>query len=90
MEGMSFVNMFSMFFPRKILNLVIEQTNKKLRSQIVIGEFLRFIGILIFMHTVAFFVLAGCGARATLITQHGGTLGALWGCRLGSRGSPVR
>ena len=50
-EGVSFVQMFLLFFPRTIIDLILEETNKRLGTPADLGEFLRFIGIILFIAT---------------------------------------
>ena len=43
--------MFLLFFPRTIVDLIIGETNKVLGTPMDIGEFLRFLGIILFIAT---------------------------------------
>jgi hypothetical protein len=47
--------MWEHFFPKELTWIIINETNKMIESDITIGEFMRFIGILLFMSTVSGF-----------------------------------
>ena len=51
LENYSFVTMFNIFFSTKIGWMIILETNKKLEYTLDIGEWLRFLGIILFMST---------------------------------------
>ena len=53
LEGVCFVKMFLLFFPNCIINLIIKETSKKMEVGVIYGEFLRFIGIILFWSTTS-------------------------------------
>lgn len=59
LHNMSYMMMFLVFFPKQLVSLVIEETNKNLakqnKSEITYGEFLLFIGLQLFMSTLTGF-----------------------------------
>jgi hypothetical protein len=54
-ENISFITMWEHFFPKELTWIIINETNKMIESDITIGEFMQFIGILLFMSTVSGF-----------------------------------
>ena len=57
--GISYLQMFLIFFPNILINLIVQQTNKNLRQQAktetTYGEFLVFLGIQMYMSTLVGF-----------------------------------
>ena len=55
MQHISYLGMFPLLFPKSYIELIIEQTNKKLDEPVSMGEFLRWIGIWLFLSTISGF-----------------------------------
>ena len=56
LQGMSFVGMFLLFLGHDLVDMIIEETNKNIEgAPMDLGEFIRFIGIQLFMSTMSGF-----------------------------------
>ena len=58
-QNMSYLSMFLLFFPRILIDLIVDMTSKTLKnnfkSEVTVGKFLRFLGLQLFMSTVTGF-----------------------------------
>ena len=56
LQGMSYAGMFKLFFPRSLMLIILNETNKDLDdAPLSYGELLRFFGIILFMSTISGF-----------------------------------
>ena len=52
-ENMSFVGMFFILFPKSMVKIIIEETNKRLDEPMNMGEFIRWIGVCLLLSTLS-------------------------------------